>query len=72
MPTPTPPMKTLVEITEQAMQVLSRELGSVDTMRFIRQFTNGSGNYTAERENLLGNPSVQELADEMRKRKKGA
>lgn len=31
------------------------------TMRFLRQFVSGSGNYVEERHSLLGNPSADEF-----------
>lgn len=41
--------KPLAELTEEAMQILYRELGTADTVRFLRQFSTGFGNYTEER-----------------------
>lgn len=55
------PMKPLVDVTRQAIEILCRELGSADTMRFIGQFTNGSGDYTAEREKLFGQATLEEI-----------
>jgi hypothetical protein len=61
-------VKPLEEITQEAISLLSRELGVADTMRFLDQFITGSGNYTEERHALLGDPSVQELFAEARRR----
>jgi hypothetical protein len=61
-------VKPLEEITHEAIRLLSRELGVADTMRFLSQFITGSGNYTEDRHALLGNPSVQELFAEARRR----
>jgi hypothetical protein len=41
--------KPLVELTEEALTILQRELGTANTIRFIRQFSSGFGDYTAER-----------------------
>jgi hypothetical protein len=41
--------RTLSEITHDAIQILNRELGPIETLRFLRQYTNGVGNYTEER-----------------------
>jgi hypothetical protein len=41
--------KPLTEVTEEALEILNRELGTADTIRFIRQFSTGFGDYTAER-----------------------
>lgn len=61
--------KPLAEITTQAIRVLCREIGAVNTARFLNQFTTGFGNYTAERDHILGSPTVDELIAEIRKKK---
>ncbi|MSP40399.1 MAG: hypothetical protein EXR70_18070 [Deltaproteobacteria bacterium] len=45
--------KPLNEITRNAIDLLSKEMGIVDTVRFLNQFTTGYGNYTEEREGLF-------------------
>jgi hypothetical protein len=60
--------KPLEEVTQEAIRLLSRELGVADTLRFLSQFTTGSGDYTRDRHALLGNPSVEELFAEARRR----
>ena len=57
----TTPMKPLAEVTRQAIEILSRELGPADTMRFIGQFTTGHGDYTAERETLFGQATLEQI-----------
>lgn len=47
------PTKPLSEITQQAIALLSKEIGIVDIVRFLSQFTTGYGDYTAEREALF-------------------
>ncbi len=42
----------LAELTNRAIDLLSRELGTANTLRFINQFTNGYGDYTAEGDSL--------------------
>jgi len=54
-------MKPLAEVTRQAIEILSRELGPADTMRFIGQFTTGHGDYTAERETLFGQATLEQI-----------
>ncbi len=44
--------RPLAEITTMALKVLYREIGIVNTLRFINQFTTGLGDYTQEREEL--------------------
>jgi hypothetical protein len=53
--------RPLTELTQDAIRILYRELGVVETVRFLRQFSNGFGNYMAERETLLGQKSLDEL-----------
>ena len=38
--------KTLAEINAEAIRVLCREIGLVNTLKFINQYTTGFGNYT--------------------------
>lgn len=61
-----PPLP-LAEVTRRAIEVLSRELGPADTARFINQFSNGSGDYTAERAGLLGNLTLAEIVAEIKR-----
>jgi len=63
--------KPLAEITAEAIRVLCREIGAVNTARFLNQFSSGFGDYTSERDEILGDPSVDDLLAEIRKRKKG-
>lgn len=58
--------RPLAEITREALQVLYREIGVADTIRFINQFTTGSGNYTEERDALFANDTLEELVAQMR------
>ncbi|WP_337176230.1 hypothetical protein [Paludisphaera sp.] len=58
--------KPLAEITARAIEILSRELGPADTLRFINQFTTGSGNYTAERDALPGTMTLDDIIVEIK------
>lgn len=58
-----------MELTTAAVQLLCRELGPVNTARFIQQFTLGYGNYTEEREQLIGELTVDEIVAEIRQRR---
>lgn len=62
----TPPLD---EIRRAGLEALYRELGPVGMVRFLQQFENGSGDYTAERAELLGNPSVAEIVNEFAERR---
>ena len=53
--------KPLAEITQDALQVLYKEIGIVNTVRFIGQFTVGYGNYTKERKQLFGDLRLADI-----------
>jgi hypothetical protein len=65
-------MRPLNEINLQAINLLYKELGVVDAVRFLKQFTQGYGNYTQEREVLFANKSLDEIVSEIEKRRKPA
>lgn len=62
-------MKPLVEINQQAIRLLYQELGIVDAVRFLRQFTAGFGDYTKERDALFAGKSLQEIVGEIEQQK---
>ena len=43
-------MSTLQQINQKAQRLLRAELGPVDYVRYQQQFTQGNGDYTAERQ----------------------
>jgi hypothetical protein len=57
--------KPLAEITTRAIQVLSKELGPADTLRFMNQFTNGHGDYTSERDILFKDITLDQIVAEI-------
>lgn len=50
------------ELANRARHALIQELGVVDTMRFLNQVRTGSGDYTAEREQLFTGESAKGIA----------
>lgn len=62
----TPQFKPLAEITRAAMQVLYKGLGPVNTIRFLNQFTSGHGNFAIERDQLIGDLSLDEIVSEIK------
>jgi hypothetical protein len=62
--------RPLVEINQQAISLLYKELGVVDAVRFLKQFTQGYGNYTQEREEMFVNKSLDEIVSEIEKMRK--
>jgi hypothetical protein len=59
----------LAEITKEALQVLYKEIGVVNTIRFVNQFTTGYGDYTEERKILFADMTLDNLLAEMSKTK---
>jgi len=53
-------------VREAGMSALKKELGSVGTAYFIRQFSTGHGDYTAERDSLLQGITLDEVIKEVR------
>jgi hypothetical protein len=54
-------VRTMEEVTQQAITLLTREMGVADTLRFLSQFNSGMGNYTEEREAILADLSLEEI-----------
>ena len=63
-------MKTLNQIREEGISVLTESLGPVDAIRFLQQFDVGHGDYTAERHRILGNPTVDEILKKIKARRR--
>ncbi|HEV7672872.1 MAG TPA: hypothetical protein VGS22_30510 [Thermoanaerobaculia bacterium] len=59
--------KPLAEVTRQAIEVLSKELGLVATLRFLSQFSAGYGDYTQEREVLFKDLTMDQALAAARK-----
>ncbi len=68
----TVPLKTLVEINQEAIRILTREIGVANTLRFINQFTPGTGNYTEERREIYSGVELDDLVSEIRRRRAGS
>ncbi len=58
--------KPIAQIQHEGISALIRELGPVDTARFIRIFYPGTGDYTTERRDME-NRSMEELVADMKK-----
>jgi hypothetical protein len=61
--------KTLNEIRIQGFDVLVKNLGPADAIRFIQSYSHGSGDYTKERKSLLENDFDTVVAGIMERRK---
>jgi hypothetical protein len=62
------PTKPLGEITQQAIAGLMKEIGVVNTVRFLNQFTLGYGDYTAERDALFADLTLDEAVAAIKQR----
>jgi len=51
----------LSDITQRAIDLLLKEIGIVNTVRFLNQFTTGYGDYTQERDALLKDLTLDEI-----------
>jgi hypothetical protein len=63
-------LKPLAEINQEAIRVLTREIGVANTLRFINQFTSGTGNYTEERREMYSGMEIDDLVSEIQRRRK--
>jgi hypothetical protein len=62
--------RPLAQITAEAMKILYREIGIVDTLRFINQYTAGYGDYTAQREELFAGMTLDSVVSEIKESRK--
>jgi hypothetical protein len=58
---------SLSEIRSAGLEALARELGPVGMVRFLQQFETERGDCTHERDNWLGNETVDTLVDKIKK-----
>ena len=59
-------------VRRAGMSALKKELGAAGTAYFIRQFSAGQGDYTAERNELLKGIALSEIIDNVRELDEGA
>lgn len=62
--------KPLNQITQEAIQVLYQKIGVVNTVRFLNQFTTGYGDYTAERDVLFADMTLDDILTEIKLERK--
>jgi hypothetical protein len=65
-------VQSIAEITHRGTHALIKEIGVVDTIRFLNQFRAGSGNYTIDRDLLLEGLSVKDIVTEIKAKRKPA
>jgi hypothetical protein len=61
-------MMTPVELNQKAFQVLIDGLGYADAIRYLKQFDNGSGNYTQDRHQWLDPLSLEDIWTDIQQR----
>ena len=61
-------MMTPVELNRRGFQALVNALGIADAIRFIRQFDNGSGDYTQERHQWLDPLTLEDIWADIQQR----
>jgi hypothetical protein len=54
-------LKPLSEVNHLAIRLLAEQMGIVDTVRFVNQFTTGHGDYTEERDALFGHLTLEDI-----------
>jgi hypothetical protein len=62
-------LQPMPKLTKRAEEALIKEIGIVDTLRFLSQFRAGTGDYTAERHRTLEGLSVKEIVQEIKQRR---
>jgi len=68
--------KPLVELNREAIRLLYKELGAVNAIRFLGQFSEGKGDSIREKDEQFGHMTfddvVREIKKDRAKRAKGA
>jgi hypothetical protein len=62
-------IRPLSEIPQADLEALRRELGVVGLIRYLQQVSPGKGDYTAERAELVGHLTVDEICDAIETRR---
>ena len=58
---------TLEQVRLTGLRALSRDLGPVGLVRFLQQYEVGHGDDTTERNDWLGDPTVQDISQEIKR-----
>jgi hypothetical protein len=61
---------TLEEVKIKGLNILYKNLGSVDFIRFLQQYENGYGDFTQERDKFQNSYTVTNLIEEIKKNRK--
>jgi hypothetical protein len=63
---------TPAELRRAGIDALVRALGPVGMARFLQQFDPGHGDYTADRDRISANPTVDDLMGELEQRRQSS
>jgi len=58
---------TYEQIRKKGIEVLAKNLGPVDMIRFLQQFDLGAGDYSKERHNWLDGLTVQDIIEDIKR-----
>ena len=64
-------IKPMPLVNENAANILVREMGVVDTLRFLNQFSVGNGNYTEERREMVDAMTLDDIFSGIEEMKHG-
>ena len=64
-------IKPMPLVNENAANILVREMGVVDTLRFLNQFSAGYGNYTEERREMVDAMTLDDIFSGIEEMKHG-
>lgn len=62
--------RSISEINRQATYILFKEMGVVETIRFLNQFSVGQGDYTKDRKKWLDKITMDDAISQMKLSKK--
>jgi len=54
-------LKELEQIRQEGLKALKEKLGPVGMIKFIQMYSNGKGDYTKEREELLKDVTIEDF-----------
>ena len=58
-----------MQIRQLGIEALTQALGPVGMVRFLQQFDTGSGDYTRDRDELLGDPHSEDIFAQIKERR---
>jgi len=56
----------MFEVNKTATHILFQQMGVVDTIRFLNQFSLGSGDYTQERKRWIDDLTIEDIVSDIK------